>query len=756
MATPLAPIVHGPLLPSSTHVLVSGAISAAAVTVLGNGNRAGATLAGGNGNVLVPLERTLAVGEQVTAVQALGAATSPASNQPVTVIGLPQALPAPLFASPVTECMDNVLLAGLVPGATVEVRRGTELLASVQTAGTAAWVTLAPVLLLGGQVLTAVQRLGGVVSPPSPSPPLAAINARERPPAPFVNQPLTACETAVLVSSLIPAATLELSQDTWSAVVTNVATSYWASGTPPFTPGRLRARQRLPRCGGESELVEVPVGPAATPPTPVLQPFCPAAKRIVVMGLKPGGVLTLWSRIFNESAETEIGSIGIGNAVEQVDLPAAIGGTGPHMNIVARQTLCGLTSQPGSAGEIARPGSGAGPAPEPRIVGPLLACMRAVRGEKLFNGVLVHAASAQTGLRLSDVMIVTSPTAHIPTWFPLVAGDVVEIRQAGCDSPPRSPKVRVDALPTPLPAPKIRKPVRPLDSTVVVEDCLPGSRVHLLVEGQERAATDQTWNGEAVLQLLNPLQERQRLWAVQTMCTVSSPREGPAVLVTKGNLSLEVTPASVPGGKAASFTVTARDTETGATVVGLPVVLGGATVGHTGTPFGWTPPTSGTVASGVVKGGAVYGDASFSIALRQVVPVTLNLFPGPVAEPGKVWQSDVVWTLSPRWPGTPPVPLNGNVGTAMVPPPAPGPENRVAVSISLKAHLQGEIGGIDWPPEVIDVGGYVGDIALIKQTHALSAHFTFGAVDVPDTDDDGNVTGSTTRLFAHVKLWSVS
>jgi hypothetical protein len=755
MATPLAPIVHGPLLPSSTHVLVSGALSGATVTVLANGGDAGVALAAGNGNVLVELHRTLAVGEKVTAVQMVGSATSPASSQPVTVIPVPASLPAPLFASPVTECMDSVLLAGLVPGATVEVKTGATALASFQTSGTAAWATLGPALLEDGHVLTAIQRLDGLVSPIGSSPPLAAIDAREQPPPPVVKQPVTACETAVLVSSLIPAAVLELAQDNWSATATNVATAYWATGTPPFEEGRLRAKQRLPRCGGESQLVDVPVGPPVTPPAPVLQPFCPAAKRVVVSGLKAGGVLTLWSRRWDDTVETEIGSVGIGSSVQQVDLPAVVGGTGPHMSIVARQTLCGLTSPPGSANEFARPGSGALPAPEPRIVAPLLACMRAVPGEKFYNGVLVHAWSSRTGVPLSDVIVVTSPTARIPTWFPLTPGDEVEIRQAGCDAPPRSPAVRVDDLPAALPAPTIQKPVRPLDQTVKVHGCLPGSRVHLLVEGQERAATDQTWTGEAVLQLQKPLQERQRLWAVQTMCTRSSPREGPPVFVAKGTLGVEVSPASAPGGKAASFTVTARDTETGVKVGGLPVVIGGATVGYTGVAFGWTPPSSGAAVTGVVKGGAVYSDASFTITLRQAVPVTLNLFPGPVVWPGKAWQSDVEWTLTPRWPGSAPVTLNANVGTVMVPPP-PGTVNHVAVSVSLKAHLQGEIEGYDWPPEIIDIGGYLADIALTKPSHALSARFWYGAFDVPETDDDGNVTGWTLKLAAGVQLFSIT
>jgi hypothetical protein len=306
-----------------------------------------------------------------------------------------------------------------------------------------------------------------------------------------------------------------------------------------------------------------------------------------------------------------------------------------------------------------------------------------------------------------------------------------------------------------LPPPKIVTPVRPGDRVVHLEGCLPGSRVHVLVDGIERAATEQTWTGRATLQLSAGLQERQGLWAVQTMCAKSSSSEGPLVIVTKGRLSVEVTPDRAAGGKATSFTVIARDTgNAGAVVPGLPVLLGGAPVGATGTPFGWTPPTSGTSVTGTVQGGQAYSSAGFSIAIRQAIPLTLNFFPGPVAEPNKVWQTDVVWTVAPRW-GDAPVTVKGNVGTAMIPPPSGG-ENRVAVSLAFKAHLQGEIGGIVWPPDTIEVAGHLADVAMTGVNHALSARFWFQAVDVPIVDGDGQVTGWETKLAAGVQLFSIS
>ncbi len=121
--------------------------------------------------------------------------------------------------------------------------------------------------------------------------------------------------------------------------------------------------------------------------------------------------------------------------------------------------------------------------------------------------------------------------------------------------------------------------------------------------------------------------------------------------------------------------------------------------------------------------------------------------------PGKVWQTDVVWTVTPRW-GTAPVTVGTNVGIAMVPPP-PAAENRVAVSLAFKAHLQGEIGGIVWPEEAIEISGYLADIALTGLSHALSARFWYQAMDVPIVDDDGQVIGWETKLAAGAQLFSI-
>lgn len=754
MVTPLAPIVNGPILKSSTQVLVSGVLAGADLFLFVGNDRVGSGFANANGNSWVPLDRRLSPGQGVVAAQEIGGASSPHSNNAVVVSEIPVPLPAPAFVSPVTVCMDHVLLAALVPGATVTLKIGNTELASFEANGTSGWVRFDPSPLASGQNLSAVQSVDGVSSAVAFSPPLAAVSLQENLPPPMIAGPLNACETAVLASALAPAGELELGNGGSTQFWVSIAETFWATGVNPLQEGKLTARQRLPGCGGESAVAEFMVGPAVTPPAPVLQPFCPDARRVVVTGLKAGGVLTLWSKVYNQPAEEEIGSVGIAAGSIQVDLPDVIGGNGDIMQIVARQTLCGLDSPPGSSLEFARPGSGALPPPTPSIVAPLLDCMRAVPAQGLFNGVLTQVYSVRRDEPMSDWIVVTAPKTRIPVWFPLMEDDEVEVRQKGCSAPSATAGERVQPLPAPLPPPKIVEPVRPGDKIVRIGKCLPGSRVHLLVDWQEQAASDQTWDGEATLNLPAALVEGQRLWAIQTMCTQSSTSEGPPVIVNKGRLDVSVAPNSAPGGKAASFNVTATDRDTGNAVPGLAVILGGQHVGATGAAFGWTPPTTGNVAVGTVQGGMAYGNAAFSIAIRQAVPLTLNLFPGPIAVPNKASQTDVVWTVAPRW-GDAPVTVNGNIGTAMVPPP-PGAENRVSVSLAFKAHLQGEIGGIVWPHETIDIAGYLADVALTGTSHALSARFWFQAADVPILDGDGQVIGWETKLSAGAQLFSIT
>jgi hypothetical protein len=716
MAAPLAPVVLGPLVPTSIQVAITNVLFAASVEVFADGEFCGGNIATGNGVVVVSLQRSLSVGEGVTATQTVGPTTSPPSNQPVPVTAVPSPLPTPIFASPVSECMRALALAGLVPGATVTVEGNAGVLASIDTPTTSAWVDLDESIALdSGEVLRARQSVSGATSAVATSPPLARIIVREGLPAPVLHQPLRACEPSVLVSSLIPTSDLDLIDANGTRTYVSIADAFWANGQ--LEPGTLSARQRLPRCGGASPDTNVTVGPATAPPAPILNPFCPEAKRIVASGLKVGGVLTLWSQPSTGGPRTELGAIGIGSSVAQVDLPEAVGGSGPIMRVVARQTLCELEGPEGSASEFAR--SGSAPPPRPKIVGPLHDCLRAVPADGLFTGVLTQAWSVGRNLPLSDLIIVPAPKARISTWFPLPAGDKVEIRQFGCGAPSPSATEPVRPVPSPLPAPTVIAPVRPGAQVVPIRGVLPGARAALLVDGQERAATDDTWTGEVRLWLPTPLHQGERLWAVQRLCSSSSPTEGEGVVVTKGRLSVEANPVSVPGGRQVTMTVRARDTDTGAEIPGLRVLLGGVQVGVTGTAFAWTAPGAGSSVGGTIKGAPAHHDAAFSIALRQAIAVQLTAWPVPILLANRLVVRDVAWTLTTQW-GAGTIGATGASTTAMIPPP-PGASGNVDIGLTCTVDAAGDIDGYQFERHTIAVNvPAAATVALSKPSHAFS------------------------------------
>jgi hypothetical protein len=746
MAAPLAPVVNGPIVTTSTHAMVSGALAGATVELRIGGVGVGSRAATTNGNLWVPFGRTLVVGEMVSAVQSIGGATSLPSNNAVAVLAVPSPLPAPVFASPLSQFMSHVLLGALVPGAKVEIRNSGILAGDLVATGTSHWVPVNPAVLNAGAVLMAAQTIGGQTSPATSSTKLVAVNARVVP-SPRIEEPVRACDTALHVLDCIPAADLIADNAGNTALWTTIATDFWAHGAAEFKPGPLKVFQRLPGAGTQSPDVVLTVGPPQTPGTPVVTPFCPELKRIVVSGLKPGGILTLWKKVAGQEGETEIGPYGIGKDTEQIDLPEVVGGTGPLMAIVARQSSCGLTSLPGLGHEFARPGSGAVSSGTPTIVPPLYDCARAVSCEGL-TLVSARLVSVDSGLPLSDWKVPLTPAGLVWPWFPLVADDVIRIEQNGCGAPARSGDERVNRLPSPLPVPTIVEPVRPGATAVAINGCLPGARVHLMVDWVVRASID-AWRKDEVVHLGSGLAENAQLWAFQTLCTQSSRPEGPPVIVSKGQLSVEVLPAEVSGGIAVSLVVVVRDAAGGAVLKGLPVQIGGAAVGFSATAFTWTPPTTGTSASGVVVGGSAYQNATFTIAIRQAVPITLGLHAGPGAVPGYAAMTDVEWSVIPAWPGGTTQPLNAAVGTVSITgSPAGGVVN---VWVKLKVQLAADpVYGFD--AETIDIpGGLLTNVGLTKPSHAVSAILTVGVV--PDVDEEGE---GSYRRFAKVSLLSVA
>jgi len=360
----------------------------------------------------------------------------------------------------------------------------------------------------------------------------------------------------------------------------------------------------------------------------------------------------------------------------------------------------------------------------------------------------VRLVSVRSGLPLSDWRVPVTPAALLSTWFPVIADDVVRIEQSGCGAPAASADERVNSLPSPLPAPTIIEPVRPSACAVSAKGFLPGARAHLMVDWVVRASID-VWRKDEVFHLDSGLAEGAKLWAFQTLCTQSSRQEGPPVIVTKGQLSAEVNPSEVSGGLPTSIIVKVRDGADGKVLNGLSVQIGGVTVGLSGSAFNWTPPTTGTSASGLVVGGSAYQNAAFIIAIRQAVPIALGLYAGEGAAPGYAAMTDIEWSATASWSGGVTKKLNAATGSVSIEGSPPG--GVVGVSVKLKVQLAAD-GVYGFDAETIEIpGGLLTNVALTKPSHAVSATLTVGVT--TGVDEDGEVRY---RRFAKVNLLSLA
>lgn len=685
MAVLAPPTVIGPLLATSPLVRVDGVLSGATVTVTAlDGTVHADGTATSNGTVVLTVTRTLREGTTLVATQERGADSSGPSVHGCPVIPAPRDLPRPTFEAVLNQCSDSCLLSGLVPGASVTIKRGATVLATQTAETTRQWIRLGTTMAIG-TVLTASQSLAGSnPSPPGSSDPVTLLDIENGIVKPTVGEPLTACLSTVDFSRVVATGLVTADLDDGTSY------SWQAPGDAfrglllaPLRPGAVRVRQQLPACGVTSPEAKVTVGPEQKPPQPRPQAFCPAAQCIVVDDLLAGATVAFsvasWdNNIGGWVPEKPLMVAGAAGGSQKFDLPQVVGGgPGPIVNIMVRQTLCTLTSDRGFAREYIRPGepSGIAPSAQPSIVAPVYTCAQTVRIDPSGWGIGV-LRSRVTGVQLADAF---APFVGLPAlvklWFPLTAGDELVVEYTGCAAPQPTSPVPVTSVPATLPDLTIETPL-PGDTEVRVRGALPGARVIATVDGQIRAAVT-TNDGTATLALPSALAERQRVGAYQRLCGASGNTEA-GVVVRRGALTATCTPAGATTASNVSLTVTAKRTDNGSQVAGLPVQLGGTSVGVTGTPFAWVAPAVGNV-PGVVKGGTRYADASFSVAVTAPPPPptgsTLELRLGGFGGYGSpISVTKVAWRVEPSW-GAPAVTGNGPTASVSLPAPPPGTSN---------------------------------------------------------------------------------
>jgi hypothetical protein len=710
MAAPLVPTLHGPITPSAPAARVSAVAPDATVELLAGGAVVGVAQSAAGGAVWVPIAGPLAPGQEVTARQRTPGGTSEESRPPVPVVAVPDPLPVPVFVSPLSTCMSMLRLDGLVPGATVVLRQGAAVVGTAQAGRTTDFVPIDPAADLNpGARLEASQELaqGGAVlkSDPAPSMPIPQTRRENALPAPGIARPVAACRTALDFLGMTTSAEVVLENEGQAMSWLNVAEAYTGWGGPPLRQGRLRARQRFARCEMESAETAVEVGPPAEPGRPVIRgEVCPKLGEVRIDGLVPPALVVVSAVTPDPSTPgavvfTPIGEATASTASQTFTLPAGIETvtpTGAPVLLSAVQTLCGVQSVPSLYVGFSTPG---GPYGAPAITPPLVDCARRIAVTGARPGSRLQAFHEDDGAPISDPVFATAPDQVLTPWFPLVAGRGVTVRQTGCDADGDAPPRKVEPLPAPFPDPVVQGPVRPSAPTVAVKGCVPGARLHLLVNGAARASID-VLSEEAVVPVPSPpLVEGDALWAVQTLCAAASALEGRATPVTKGQMKVEPSPATVTRGTTATVTVTARDADTGVPVAGAQVLLDGKAVGKTGVPFAFAPAPGQPNPAGVVREPVAHLDAPFTIQLVDPPPkplgrLSLNVGPATLV-PNALRLVSASWTVTSLWtPAASATATGANASVALPdPPPAPA-DRRVSVHLSTTWEVAGTINGV--------------------------------------------------------------
>jgi hypothetical protein len=470
-----------------------------------------------------------------------------------------------------------------------------------------------------------------------------------------------------VVIEAVPGAVSLLTQEngSWETFF-NPTGSFSVHGGLPLIAGKLTVKQEMKRCQIEGTEAVILVQPMPAPSPPIVShEICPNVLRITVSNLVAGGEIVVFHerKTGTQVTRTEVGRAGISKDVETFDLPASLDLTDPWADqwLVVTQSRCGSASAPSNP---VKPSS-ATSSPPPKIVEPIFDCARHVRIEGARPGAHLHLFEAGTGYPLSDPYQATSGSMVLKLWFPAQAGKKICLHQGGCGADWNTdPPATVKSLPDPLPRPEIIEPVRPEAPHVQLKGVLPGAMVHLLVNDVIRTSVESLVEDPLIGVPPPALAERQTVFAVQTLCSKTSPREGRAAVVQRGHLKLSVTPEKMMRGTASTLRVDAVDADTGAAVIAQ-VFLNGTHVGMSGQNISYTPTPAEPNPAGVVRAPG-YFDANFSISLNAAAWKLEAVLGSGRSDIGEVpiYVDSVHWSITPAW--------NTALGTTLT---LPGPRN---------------------------------------------------------------------------------
>ncbi len=184
-------------------------------------------------------------------------------------------------------------------------------------------------------------------------------------------------------------------------------------------------------------------------------------------------------------------------------------------------------------------------------------------------------------------------------------------------------------------------------------------------------------------------------------------------------MKVSVAPPQVARGTTAQVVVTAVDADTG-NPVSADVLLNGQHVGTTDVPFAYSPKLGDSNPAGIVRNGAAYSNASFTINLVDpTLILTLQATPIPTyLDKIKIDITQITWKVMPDWNATLAKPVKVTptpptaIGSVALPVPT-GSVKTVTVEISGTASTKGgDLNGYTIPPQNFAIGADTKKVAF--------------------------------------------
>ena len=703
MSRPLPITLHGAVTILSPSVRATGVNKGAKVTIYDGAAEVGSGVSEADGEFLVPLETSLLVERHLLkGVQTTAGGTSSQTDYGVEVTGVD--LEAPFLASTLHTCMTDILVDGLTPGATLITTINGDRFGESTVLSPLSWCGIDREKDIPADVAVTIHQEatinGAVAIGPSPNCPKCSAFAYpyDKLLTGLLMSPIE-CDTNRNFTDMVPGAITEIQNEGQWEIWLNPTNTFTGFRGLPLKRGPIQMVQKLPRCKRDGAPWDGVVKPLDALPAPVVvHSLCRELRRLTVSQLLPTGTLSLW-RITNTHGGSviaeQIGYHPFSSTTETVDLPPDLQLDNPQgvVSISVRQLRCGIQS-PETIVQVASGSSVVGP---PKFTTDLYECGRWIPLTNLNPGSNIQAFDSRGPI--SDPFLAQKSVMSLKTWRRLGPGQLYVV-ETGCRT---DHKIVTDvlSLPSPLPTPKITAPLRPGFQYVRLEGVITGASVYVLVNGKVQSApVEMSDPAVGIIWLWNALNDKDKVTAVQMLCEhASTPRESEFTQALRGDLKLAGIPSRAVRDTTVTFTVTARDAETGQ-VLPATVSINGVIVGSAGQPLHYSPRLGDTNPRGVVSAGPAYIDAEFTIPLDDPIRNwNLNLraqWCPTTFTTNTNWTviidiTELNWNVVPRWnpsaarsvrvrPDNPAIPTFSSI-SVLLPIPT-GSEKRMDVTIS--------------------------------------------------------------------------